>query len=171
VELFNLLRLHFPSLLLVDDVEHFYSTHIHTIECSWRLANVLACSQKVSHPGMRLVSAAIGASFYFPFWNACKVITSCSMFPSWWNIKKKWLVFFHLACLVGGFFFCYFFICIFFYILIASVYIIPFFSYFFFKWLSSGARVLSWSRLWSVFAVVVCGPRLFLHSVWMQGQN
>jgi hypothetical protein len=36
----------------------FYSAHIHTIESSWRLADVLACSQKVSHPGMRLVSAA-----------------------------------------------------------------------------------------------------------------
>jgi hypothetical protein len=50
-----------------DDVVHFYSAHIHTIECSWRLADVLACSQKVSHPEMRLVSAAIGASFHFPF--------------------------------------------------------------------------------------------------------
>jgi hypothetical protein len=55
------------SYFHVDDVEHFYSAHIHTIECSWRLADVLACSQKVSHPEMRLVSAAIGASFHFPF--------------------------------------------------------------------------------------------------------
>jgi hypothetical protein len=31
------------------------------------LADVLACSQKVSHPEMRLVSAAIGASFHFSF--------------------------------------------------------------------------------------------------------
>jgi hypothetical protein len=30
-----------------DDVVHFYSAHIHTIECSWRLTDVLACSQKV----------------------------------------------------------------------------------------------------------------------------
>jgi hypothetical protein len=44
----------------VDDVVHFYSANIHTIECSWRLADVLVCSQKVSHPEMRLVSAAIG---------------------------------------------------------------------------------------------------------------
>jgi hypothetical protein len=36
----------------------FYSAHIHTIESSRRLADVLACSQKVSHPEMRLVSAA-----------------------------------------------------------------------------------------------------------------
>jgi hypothetical protein len=50
-----------------DDVVHFYSAHIHSIECSGRLADVLACSQKVSHPEMRLVSAAIGASFHFPF--------------------------------------------------------------------------------------------------------
>jgi hypothetical protein len=49
------------------DVVHFYSAHIHSIQCSWRLADVLACSQKVSHPEMRLVSAAIGASFRFPF--------------------------------------------------------------------------------------------------------
>jgi hypothetical protein len=54
-------------LLDDDDVVHFYSAHIHTIECSWRLADVLACSQKVSNPEMRLVSAAIGASFHFPF--------------------------------------------------------------------------------------------------------
>jgi hypothetical protein len=33
----------------------FYSAHIHTIESSRRLADILACSQKVSHPGMRLV--------------------------------------------------------------------------------------------------------------------
>jgi hypothetical protein len=52
-----------------DLIEHFYSAHIHSIECSWRLADVLACSQKVSHPEMRLVSAAIGASFQFPFEN------------------------------------------------------------------------------------------------------
>jgi hypothetical protein len=38
---------------------------IHSIECLWRLADVLACSQKVSHPEMRLVCAAIGASFPF----------------------------------------------------------------------------------------------------------
>jgi hypothetical protein len=50
-----------------DDVVHFYSAHIHTIESSRRLADVLACSQKVSHFEMRLVSAAIGASFHFPF--------------------------------------------------------------------------------------------------------
>jgi septal ring factor EnvC (AmiA/AmiB activator) len=37
---------------------------IHYIECSWRLADVLACSQKVSHPEMRLVSAAIGVSIH-----------------------------------------------------------------------------------------------------------
>jgi hypothetical protein len=43
-------------------IEHLYSAHIHSIECSWRLADVLACFQKVSHPEMRLVSAAIGAS-------------------------------------------------------------------------------------------------------------
>jgi hypothetical protein len=36
----------------------FYSAHIHIIESSRRLADVLACCQKVSHPGMRLVSAA-----------------------------------------------------------------------------------------------------------------
>jgi hypothetical protein len=46
-------------------IEYLYSAHIHSIECSWRLADVLACSQKVSHPEMRLVSAAIGASFPF----------------------------------------------------------------------------------------------------------
>jgi hypothetical protein len=51
----------------VDLIEHFYSAHIHSIDCSWRLVDVLACSQKVSHPEMRLVSAAIGASFHFPF--------------------------------------------------------------------------------------------------------
>jgi hypothetical protein len=45
-------------------IEHFYSAHIHSIECLGRLADVLACSQKVSHPEMRLVSAAIGASFH-----------------------------------------------------------------------------------------------------------
>jgi hypothetical protein len=39
---------------------------IHSIECSGRLADVLSCSQKVSHPEMRLVSAAIGASLHFP---------------------------------------------------------------------------------------------------------
>jgi hypothetical protein len=46
-----------------DDVVHFYSAHIHTIECSWRLADVLACSQKVSHPEMRLVSTAISCMY------------------------------------------------------------------------------------------------------------
>jgi hypothetical protein len=40
-------------------IEHFYSAHIHSVEWSWRLADVLACSQKVSHPEMRLVSASI----------------------------------------------------------------------------------------------------------------
>jgi hypothetical protein len=30
-------------------IDHFYSAHINSIECSWRLADVLACSQKVSH--------------------------------------------------------------------------------------------------------------------------
>jgi hypothetical protein len=50
-----------------DDVVYFFSAHIHTIECSWRLADVLACSEKVSHLEMRLVSAAIGSSFHFPF--------------------------------------------------------------------------------------------------------
>jgi hypothetical protein len=48
-------------------IEHFQSAHIHSVECSWRLADALACSQKVSHPEMRLVSAAIGASFQFPY--------------------------------------------------------------------------------------------------------
>jgi hypothetical protein len=39
------------------------------IECSWRLADVLACSQKVSHPEMRLVSAAnLTHHSHFPFW-------------------------------------------------------------------------------------------------------
>jgi hypothetical protein len=37
--------------------------YIHSIECSWCLADVLASSQKASHPEMSLVSAAIGASF------------------------------------------------------------------------------------------------------------
>ena len=50
-----------------DDGDHLYSAHIHSIECSWRLTDVLACSQKVSHPEMRLVSAAIGASYCFSF--------------------------------------------------------------------------------------------------------
>jgi hypothetical protein len=48
-----------------------FGAYIHSIECSWRLADVLAdflaCIQKVSHPEVRLVSAAIGASFHFPF--------------------------------------------------------------------------------------------------------
>jgi hypothetical protein len=44
-------------------IEHMYSADIHSIECSWRLADVLACSQKVSYPEMKLVSAAIGVSF------------------------------------------------------------------------------------------------------------
>jgi hypothetical protein len=30
-----------------DLIEHFYSAHIHFIECSWRVADVLACFQKV----------------------------------------------------------------------------------------------------------------------------
>jgi hypothetical protein len=47
-------------------IEHFYRAHIQSNECSWRLVNVLACSQ-VSHPEMRLVNAAFGASFHFPF--------------------------------------------------------------------------------------------------------
>jgi hypothetical protein len=44
---------------------------IHSIKCSWRLADVQACSQKVSHPEIRLVSAAIGAAVMpiFPFHN------------------------------------------------------------------------------------------------------
>jgi hypothetical protein len=50
-----------------DLIEHFYSAHILSIECSERLADVLACSQKVSHPERRLVSADIGASFHFSF--------------------------------------------------------------------------------------------------------
>jgi hypothetical protein len=48
-----------------NPIEHFYSGHSHSIECSWRLADVLACSPMVSHLEMRLVSAAIGASFPF----------------------------------------------------------------------------------------------------------
>jgi hypothetical protein len=47
-------------------IEHFYSAHIHSIECSWRLVDVLACSQKVSHPEMGLVSAAIDHDMSFP---------------------------------------------------------------------------------------------------------
>jgi hypothetical protein len=46
-------------------IEHVYSANIHSIECSWRLADVLACSRKVAYPEMRLVSAAIGASISF----------------------------------------------------------------------------------------------------------
>jgi hypothetical protein len=34
----------------------FCSAHIHSVECSWCLADVLTCSQKVSHPEMRLTS-------------------------------------------------------------------------------------------------------------------
>jgi hypothetical protein len=47
-------------------IKHLYTAHIHSIECSWRVANVLACSQKVSHPEMRLVSAASWR--IIPFW-------------------------------------------------------------------------------------------------------
>jgi hypothetical protein len=44
-------------------IKHLF---IHFLQCSWRLADLLACSQKVSHPEIILVSAAIGASFPFP---------------------------------------------------------------------------------------------------------
>jgi hypothetical protein len=48
----------------------FYSAHIHTIESSRRLADVPACSQKVSHPGMRLVWCCLLAHpSIFPFEN------------------------------------------------------------------------------------------------------
>jgi hypothetical protein len=41
---------------------------IHSTECSWWLANILACSQKASHREVRLVSAAVGTSYPFvPF--------------------------------------------------------------------------------------------------------
>jgi hypothetical protein len=41
------------------------------------LVDVLACSQ-VSHPEMRLGSAAIGASFHFPFWELwCMLVSVC----------------------------------------------------------------------------------------------
>jgi hypothetical protein len=42
-------------------IEHLYSAHLHSIECSGYLADVLACSQKVSHPEMRLVSAFVSS--------------------------------------------------------------------------------------------------------------
>jgi hypothetical protein len=42
-----------------------YSALIHSAECSWRLADVLAFSEKVSHPEMRLINAAIGAPYLF----------------------------------------------------------------------------------------------------------
>jgi hypothetical protein len=59
-------------------IYHFYSAHIHSIKCLWRLANVLASSQKVSHPEMRLVSAAIGTLFHFPFWELwCMLVFVC----------------------------------------------------------------------------------------------
>jgi hypothetical protein len=45
-------------------IEHIYSAQINFIECSWRLTDILAWSQ-VSHPEMRLVSAAIVTSFPF----------------------------------------------------------------------------------------------------------
>jgi hypothetical protein len=54
-------------------IKHLYSAHIHFIECSWHLADVLACSQKVSHSEMRLVSPAIGASFQL--W--CTLVSVC----------------------------------------------------------------------------------------------
>jgi hypothetical protein len=56
-------------------IEHFYSAHINSFECSWRLADVLACSQKVSHPEMRLVSVAISASFHSLFNLSVQIIT------------------------------------------------------------------------------------------------
>jgi hypothetical protein len=49
-------------------IEHFYSAHIHSIECSWRLADVLA-----SHPEMRIVGVLgtlclqIHDGFFFSF--------------------------------------------------------------------------------------------------------
>jgi hypothetical protein len=55
-------------------IEHFYSAHIHSIECSWHSADVLACSRKVSHPEMRLVSAAIGTSFHIPSHTNLKIL-------------------------------------------------------------------------------------------------
>jgi uncharacterized protein YfaT (DUF1175 family) len=39
------------------------SAHIHFYQMFMRLADVLACSQKVSNPEMRLVNAAIGVFF------------------------------------------------------------------------------------------------------------
>jgi hypothetical protein len=44
-------------------IEHFYTAHIHSSEFSWRLADVLACSQ-VSHPELPLAHHSI-----FPFEN------------------------------------------------------------------------------------------------------
>jgi hypothetical protein len=70
------------------DVVHFYSAHIHSIECSGRLADVLACSQKVSHPEMRLVSAAIGASFHFPFLRTLVHAVFC-MFPQSCDLRTE----------------------------------------------------------------------------------
>jgi hypothetical protein len=56
--------------LLIDWLNTCIAHIIHSIECSWRSADGLACSQKVSHPEMKSVSAANGASFpIFPFEN------------------------------------------------------------------------------------------------------
>jgi hypothetical protein len=53
-------------LYMVWWIEHLYSAHIRYIRRSWRFADVLACSH-VSHPDMKLVSAAIGKSNTFSF--------------------------------------------------------------------------------------------------------
>jgi hypothetical protein len=50
----------FPQCGINKGNIYFYY-FIYYMECSWRLADVLAYSQKVSHPEMKLVSAAIGA--------------------------------------------------------------------------------------------------------------
>jgi hypothetical protein len=71
-------------------MKHFYSAHNQSIECPWRLADVLASSQKVSHPEIRLVSAAIGASFRFPFENFYYLVhAGFCMFPQSCDLRTE----------------------------------------------------------------------------------
>jgi hypothetical protein len=81
------------SIFLYDLIEHFHSAHIYSIECSWHLTDVLACSQKVSHPEMRLVSAAVGASFHFPFWELWCILVSVCFHNLMWLAHRDCRIF------------------------------------------------------------------------------
>jgi hypothetical protein len=68
-----------------------YSAHICSLECSWRLAYDLACCQKVSHPEIWLVSAAVGVSYPFFLLRTLVHAGFWCMFDNTLSKKYRWI--------------------------------------------------------------------------------